>query len=171
MPITKPKPGEYAPYYETYIGEITTNDLIENLKSTGESSITFLRSIPTEKHLYKYAEGKWSIQELLLHIIDAERIFAYRALRFARNDNTELAGFDEQKYTPESNADARTMASLVEEFQKVREASIALFASFTEDVALRRGKANGHDVSVRALGFIIAGHAEHHLQVIRNRYL
>lgn len=171
MLITKPETSEFSPYYENYINKVERNDLLAVLTENREIFSRFLKNIPKEKLDYCYAEGKWSIKEIIVHLIDAERIFAYRALRFARNDNTELAGFDENEYVPESNAINQSIDMLFEEFQAVRNASITLFKSFTPAMFLRTGTANGKEISVRALGFIIAGHTVHHQQTILERYL
>jgi uncharacterized damage-inducible protein DinB len=171
MPISKPPVTEYPPYYHTYIGKVTHNNLVEALKESSRDFISFLQSIPAEKHNYKYAEGKWTIKEIVGHIIDGERVFMYRALRFSRNDATPLPGFDENEWTPQSNAANRSMESLMEEYETVRKSSIAFFNGITDEMSKRKGKANGHDITVRALGYILPGHEMHHMQVIKERYL
>jgi uncharacterized damage-inducible protein DinB len=170
MLITKPAAGEYAPYYGTYIGQVQPDNLMEALQIHTEKFTAFIGSIPEAKADYAYAEGKWTVKEVLLHIIDAERIFAYRALRFARNDNTELPGFDEDKYVPQSNARSRTLTSLAVEFAAVRQATLTLFNSFDDPAFMRMGIASNNLMSVRALGFVIIGHAEHHRLVMEERY-
>jgi uncharacterized damage-inducible protein DinB len=120
---------------------------------------------------YRYEPGKWTIREVLCHILDAERIFAYRALRFARNDKTPLAGFDEQLYVPESNADQRTIVQIAGELKRVRETTIDLFKSFSPAMLERTGTANNAEMSVLALGYIVPGHETHHRHVLLNRYL
>lgn len=170
MLITKPAAGEYAPYYGTYIGKVQPDNLMEALQLHTEKFTAFISSIPEAKADFAYAPGKWTVKEVLLHIIDAERIFAYRALRFARNDNTELPGFDEDKYVPQSNASARTLTSLAQEFAAVRQATGTLFDSFDEAAFYRAGIASNNLMSVRALGFVIIGHAEHHRFVMEERY-
>lgn len=132
---------------------------------------SFFRSIPPEKENYRYAEGKWTPKDILLHLIDAERIFAYRALRIARNDKTALPGFEENDYVIEANAEERSMESLLEEYFDVRKATISLFLSFSADALKRLGEASGFSVSVRAIGYIILGHEKHHANVIIERYL
>ena len=171
MPITKPETTEYAPYYHTYIGKVNQSDLITALKDGGDNFGKFVSAIPKDKADYRYADGKWTVKEVLSHLLDSERIFAYRALRFARNDKTELAGYDENLYVPESNAANRSIESFIEEGIYIRKATIALFESFTEEMSKRTGSANGREISVRALGFIIPGHEIHHLGVIKERYL
>ena len=171
MPITKPPENEYAPYYHTYIGKVPQNDLLEALKDSHRKVLAFLQEIPVEKHTYRYAQGKWSITEVLQHMLDCERVFAYRALVFARNDKTPLPGFDEDAYATEYNADKRGMDLLLEEYKHLRESNILLFEGFSDEVSLRMGMANGQGISVRALGFIISGHELHHMQVLKERYL
>ena len=171
MPVTKPAENEYAPYYHTYIGKVEGNNLIPALHQSAENFIAFLKSIPAEKHNYRYAEGKWTIQEVVQHIIDCERVFAYRSLTFSRNDKTDLPGFDENVWVPQSNTASRTMASLIEEYTNLREADILMFENMTEEMSKRTGKANGKDISVRALGYILVGHEMHHMAVIKERYL
>jgi uncharacterized damage-inducible protein DinB len=127
--------------------------------------------LPEEKLLFKYAEGKWTIKEVLVHIIDDERIYAYRALRFARNDKTELPGFEQDPYAYYSYANQRTAESIVEEYEAVRLSTIALFNNLSDDAIARSGVANKNEVTVRALGYHIAGHELHHLNIIKTRYL
>ena len=170
--IPKPEPGEYAPYAIMYIGLLPDDGLIlkhleENLRATTE----FLRALPENKLTYRYAEGKWTIKEILAHHIDDERIYGYRALRFARNDQTELPGFEQDAYTPESGANERTLDDLLEEFAAVRRSTVALFNSFNDRVLTRAGVASGNRMSVRAIVYHIAGHELHHLNVMKERYL
>ena len=166
------KIGEYNTYYQTYIDKIGGDaELIETLKKQLKNFPNFLNSIPKEKLQYAYAPNKWSVLEALLHIIDTERIFQYRALRFSRNDLTSLPGFDQDIYVPESNANHRTIASVIEEYIAVRSSTISLFSSFNDDVFKRIGTASDSPMSVGALGFIICGHQRHHRDIIRERYL
>jgi hypothetical protein len=127
--------------------------------------------VPEEKLSYRYAEGKWTIKEIMAHLIDDERIYAYRALRFARNDQTELPGFDQDDYAIESAANERSLDDLLEEFAAVRRSTIALFNSFDERVWTRSGVASGNVMSVRAAAYHIAGHELRHLNIIKERYL
>ena len=133
--------------------------------------MTLVRSIPEEKGEYRYASGKWTIKELICHMMDAERIFAYRALRFARNDNTPLEGFEENDYAPEANAQGRTIQQLADEMECLRKSTIDLFMSFTPLMLSRKGTANKTEISVLNLGYIIPGHETHHRLVIQERYL
>ena len=130
-----------------------------------------LAEISEEKGLFRYAEGKWSIKELVGHLIDTERVMAYRALRFARNDRTELAGFEQNDYIENSNFDACSLRELAREFELVRNANVLMFQNFSEEVWTRSGIASGNQVSVRALAYIIAGHELHHMKILRERYL
>jgi hypothetical protein len=171
MPITKPLESEYAPHYHTYISKVSSNDLVQALSAGCENVSAFLKSIPGDKYGYRYAEGKWTIREVIAHIIDGERVFAYRALVFARNDKNALPGFDENEYVPESNAENRSMESLIDEYMHLRKANIHLFESFTDEMAQRKGVASGKEISVRALGYTMAGHEIHHIGVIKERYL
>ncbi len=169
--ITKPLATQYAPYYETYIKLVNEDDLIPALKRVAKIWNDLLAGLSEEQLNYRYAEGKWSVKEVLIHMTDAERVFAYRALRFARNDKTALSGFDENTWVPESNATDRSLDSLIKEHNNVRGASISLFESFSDEVSMRTGSANGKEISVRALGYITVGHELHHLKVIQERYL
>lgn len=162
---------EFASFYKPYIDKVGNDNLLNILNYSGEDLISFFNSIPAEKLGYSYAEGKWTIKEVLLHIIDAERIFCYRALRFARNDKTSLKGFEENDYVPESFANSRTFDSLIDEYKKQRASTIALFSSFSEEIMKRKGIANENYMSVRAIGFVICGHEKHHCKVIKERYL
>ena len=148
-------------FYHNYIAQVKENDL-EN---------AFLKEIPEDQWMFRYAPGKWSVKELVQHIIDAERIFAYRALRFSRKDPTELPGFDENLYAPASKADHRTKEELIAELETVQKSSAQLFASFDEEQLHETGIANGSSVYVEAIGYIIVGHALHHKKVLSEKYL
>lgn len=165
------KSTEYNSYYENYVSKAGDLSLLEALNESFNVTLSFFNNISEDKMEYAYAEGKWSIKEVIQHIIDTERVFAYRALRFSRNDKTELPGFDENAYTPSSEANRRAKVSLIEEYSNVRKSTINLFKSFTNGMLLQSGKASGGDMSVRAIGFINIGHEKHHCQVIKERYL
>lgn len=173
--IMKPKdlnPTEYAAYFGNYISQVSDEyTLIEELEISVHRLIKFVREIPMDKFDYRYAEGKWTIKDMLQHIIDSERIFAYRALRIARNDKTELPGFEEDDYANEANGSSRSIQSLLTELAIVREATLSLFKSFSEEELKRTGTASENPVSVRAIGFIIVGHQNHHQRVFQERYL
>jgi uncharacterized damage-inducible protein DinB len=163
--------NEYAPYYGEYIKALGEVDLQRVLKSSLKDLTNTLENLSEEKLTYVYAEGKWTIKELVQHIIDAERVLSYRALRFSRNDATNLSGFDEDWYVAYSNGNERDFKEILQEFIHVRNATIALFNSFTPEMFLMNGAVNSSDMTVRALGFIIAGHQIHHLKIIKEKYL
>lgn len=162
---------EYAPYYATYISKVEEADLVEELEISVHEFIKFVQNIPLDKYDYSYAEGKWTIKDIIQHLMDSERIFAYRALRIARNDKTPLASFEENKYAAIAGANQRSIRDLLTELAIVRQSTIALFKTFSEDVLKRIGVASGYDVSVRALGVIIIGHQKHHQRIFMERYL
>ena len=171
--MPRPARTEYSEFYQPYLNIIPAGDseLNDLLKSSLGACNSLLNNLEPGKEDYRYAEGKWSIKELLQHIIDAERIFACRALRFARKDSTRLSGFDENLYVETSEAADRSLGSLLEEFNWVRKSNIVMFASMNESILKRKGDVDGNAISVRALGFIICGHLLHHLKVIEERYL
>ncbi|TAF67898.1 MAG: DinB family protein [Cytophagales bacterium] len=157
-------------FYKNYVAVVEDLPLLELLESNKNAVLKAFGSFSEEKGNYKYAADKWSVKDLFQHIIDAERVFMYRALRFARNDKTVLPGFEQDDFVTFAQADKRTLASLVEEFKTVREASISLFRSLEEEALLREGNANKNPMSALALGFFIAGHALHHTKILEERY-
>ncbi len=163
--------GDYHPFYEPYIFALGDVDLIEMLRRQRGNFPQFIESIPEQYWHSSYEEGKWTIAEALLHILDAERVFQYRALRFGRNDDTELPGFDQDAYVPFSGAGNYSKNDAIEEYRAIRTSTIALFEKFDDDALRRRGKANKAEMSVAALGFIICGHQRHHKLIIKERYL
>ena len=171
--MQKLQSDEYALFYRPYIDILLDNDksIIENLLDSHEKAIQILENLDTEKQLFQYAEGKWTIKELIQHIIDAERVFNYRALRFARNDASELSGFNENQFVSQSNANTRDYNDLLEEFSLLRRSTILMYKNFSTEVLLLKGKASDEFISVRALGFITSGHLLHHLHIITSRYL
>ncbi|MCW3125317.1 MAG: damage-inducible protein DinB [Bacteroidetes bacterium] len=169
--ISKPNTGEYPSYYHTYIGKVTTDDLISSLETGRTNFLSFMALVPADKLEYRYQEGKWTIKELIIHLMDAERIFTYRALRFSRGDSTGLAGFDENEYVPNSAASERSLQSLLHEYVALRQSTIEFFKNLSPEMTRRTGIANGQEISVRSLGYIIPGHEIHHLAVIKERYL
>jgi uncharacterized damage-inducible protein DinB len=163
---------EYSTFNATYISVVNSSlDLIEGFENSIEEFILFLEQLPVEKLEYRYADGKWTIKDIIQHIIDAERIFSYRALRISRNDKTPLAGFDENEYVENTNANARNFKDLLSELKLVRQTTVMLFKSFSKEQMLILGTASNHSVSVRAIGFVILGHQLHHYKVIQERYL
>jgi hypothetical protein len=170
--IEKPEPGEYAPYTIMYIGLLPDDGLVlQHLKNNFKVTRDFILSLPEETLTYRYEEGKWTIKEILVHIIDDERIYAYRALRFARNDQTELPGFEQDDYALHSGANERDIRNILKEFATVRDSTISLFASLDSNALKRVGRANGNVMSVRAAAYHIAGHELRHLNIIKERYL
>ena len=162
---------EYHPYYGNYI-DLSKNESLGKAFEKGAIEFQELVSnIPENKMSFSYAEGKWTISELLMHIIDAERVFQHRAFRFARNDKTALPGFEQDEYVPESMASMRSKAEIINEFLAVRNATITLFSSFSDEVLKRMGTASGFQMSVRALGYVICGHMIHHFNILQERYL
>jgi len=169
--IQKPTAGEYAPYAIAYINLVPPDGLvIEHLQANLKSTPEFIRSFPPEKLAEPWKAGEWTIHEILVHILDTERIFSYRALRFARNDATALAGFDQDAYVPYSGANQRAISDILEEYAAVRQASLAFLNSLDEAALARSGLVDGNRVSVRALAWMIAGHEIHHLNSIRENY-
>ena len=171
MRIPRPAPGEYPSYYQTYIDLVPEGDILRILNLQKIAFSEFLYAIPGDRWHLRYAPGKFSVAEVISHIIDTERIFAYRALRFARNDKTHLPGFDQEEYAPTSGADNRSKASLENEYLTVRNATIELFRSFDEAALHRSGMAGGAELSVRAIPYLLVGHEQHHLQILKERYL
>jgi uncharacterized damage-inducible protein DinB len=162
---------EFSSFNATYINALEDISLIEGLEKGLSQMVSFISEIPVEKLEYRYAENKWTIKDILLHLIDAERIFVYRALRIGRGDKTPLAGFEENDYVPNARANCRTLESLLEEFQFVRNATLCLFKNYSSEQLLYLGTASNHSISVRAIGFVILGHQNHHLKIIQERYL
>lgn len=158
-------------FYKNYVKQVETTDMLTALRLSGYRTLELVHSIPEKKADYRYAEGKWTIRELLCHMMDAERIFAYRALTFARNDKTPLPGFEENDYAPQANASGRSLKKIADEMLHLRTSTIDLFESFTEEMLHRKGTANKNEMSVHALGFIIPGHETHHRNVLKERYL
>lgn len=167
----RPDKDDAAEYFHTYIDKVEGENFLWQMGVVHQSTHRFLASVDNKMEEYQYAKGKWSIREIIGHLIDSERVFNYRALRFARGDDTDLSGFDHDKFVPASKAGGRLLKDLAEEYQAVRSATIALFNSFDNEMLARGGKANSNKVTVNALGFIIVGHETHHIQVIKDRYL
>lgn len=170
--IDQPQPGEYAPYASMYIDLLPDDGLVlQHLAANLAATKALLRDLPEEKLIRRYAANKWTIKEILLPLSDDERIHAYRALRFARNDQTELPGFEQDDYARHSGANARSLADLLREFTTVRRATLSLFAGLEPRAFTRCGVANGTRMSVRAIAYHIAGHELHHCHLIKTRYL
>lgn len=170
--IEKPAAGEFAPETIMYIGLLPDDGLVlKHLADSLKATTEFVLAIPEEKLSYRYAEGKWTIKEILVHVVDDERIYAYRALRFARNDKTELPGFEQDDYAFYSGANRRDIKDILAEFATVRHATISMFEGFDEQALMRAGIANGNIMSVRAAAYHIAGHEMRHINIIKERYL
>lgn len=168
--LTRPAPTEHHAYFAGYISLVPDGDFFANMESQARESARMLRSVSEEKSQFRYAPGKWTIRELLGHLIDSERVFMYRALTFARSDPTNLPSFDENMWAKASNAAGRSMKELIAEFEAVRAATLAMLRGFTEEQFARSGIANNNQVSVRALAYITAGHERHHIRILREKY-
>jgi uncharacterized damage-inducible protein DinB len=167
---TRPAPGEYAPYYETYISKVKGNDIVGILEAQRLQMAQLFAAHSERDGNFRYTPGKWTVKEVLGHVNDSERIFAYRALRIARGDQTPLPGFEQDDYVRDGNFAERTLADLAGEFGLVRAATVAFFKSLPKDAWQRRGVANKNEVTVRALAFIVAGHELHHRLILEERY-
>ena len=165
--------SEYASFFQPYISVLSDNDMgiIENLKYSRKKAIDLLCNINKEKQTYRYSNDKWTIKEIVQHIIDTERVFNYRALRIARKDSIDLPGFDENRFVKHSNANQRDYNLLLDEFSSLRKTTIYLYESFSDEALLEKGKINSNTMSVRALGYLTSGHLLHHMEVIKSRYL
>lgn len=169
--MSRPDLSRVPDFFHGYISKVKENDLTSALRNTTMELLSLLKSIPAEKHDYRYAEGKWSVKEVVQHLIDAERVFTYRALRFARKDDTPLPGFDENLFAQTAKVDKRTWDDLVQEFTALRKSSEALFGSFDNEQLEAEGVASEKSIYVLAIGYIVAGHVNHHCQIIKERYL
>ena len=166
----RPDATEYAPFFHGYVTAVPEGDVVELLRSGGHELLETIRRIPEDRGGHRYGPDKWTIREVIGHLIDAERIFTYRALRFARGDQTMLPGFDENEFVKTAGSDQRTLSDLARELAAVRESTVLLFESLPDDAWIRKGNANGRDMSVRALAYVAAGHPRHHLRILRERY-
>jgi uncharacterized damage-inducible protein DinB len=172
MRVSEVQSTEYAEFYAGYIGQVSEEyTLMEELEISVHRFIKFVQHLPMDKFDYRYAEGKWTIKDIIQHLIDAERVFAYRALRFARRDQTPLPGFEEDDYVAAAKGNARGLQDLLTEFLIVRQSTMALFKTFDAATLQQMGMASGRPMSVRALGFVIIGHQNHHMRVFEERYL
>jgi len=169
--IKRPASEESSDYYKTYIHKVPKDDFLQVLKQAVPETTALMRGFSEEQWMHRYSPGKWSIKEVMLHIIDTERIMAYRALRISRGDKTPMAGFDQDDYIPFSKADSRSPESIIEEYNAVRQASIQLFEHLDDEHLATVGTASGQPFTPRALGFAVAGHEIHHLMVLQDRYL
>lgn len=171
MGLTRPLPGEYAEGYAPYLAAAPEGDVLALLQTQLDEISAIYSGLSEAQGGHRYAPGKWSLKDLLQHISDAERIFAYRCLRIGRGDATPLAGFDENTYAPAAMADAHSLVELLADFRAARVASLALFRSLPEAAWGHQGTSNGRSLTTRCIPYICLGHAAHHLGVIRERYL
>jgi hypothetical protein len=169
--MMKPQPTEYAPYFDRYVGKVPDGDIREALSAQLDEFLDLLAGIGEEKAGFRYAREKWSIKELVGHVVDCERIMGARALAIARGDQTPLPSFDENDYVEGANFDARTLMDLSEEFENLRRSHLVLFRSFGGEEWGRRGTAGGNEFTVNAIAWTIAGHLIHHVGVLQERYL
>lgn len=169
--MSRPDLETVPPFYRGYVEKVQDLDLLDALRGADRDLQALVRTIPEEKGDSRYADGKWTIKEVLNHIMDAERVFAYRALRFSRNDGTPLQPFEENDYAGQANAAGRSVSQLGAELHRLRETTIDLFSSFTPEMLKREGIASGKKISVLNLGYIIAGHDVHHRKIVAERYL
>ena len=170
MTIAQPKPGDYAPYYQKYLDAASTVDDALDLLGQQSDVLAFMRTWPEDRAGHRYAEGKWTVTQVIGHMSDTERVFAYRLLRIARGDATPLAGFDENAYQLEAGFEGRTVASVVAELRAVRQASLTLIRSLDAAALDRAGTASDQRVTARALAWLIAGHFAHHTAILKERY-
>ena len=169
--MIRPDTTEYAPYYERYVSLVAETDILNVLGAQPTQLQDMLTAMPEERGAFRYAEGKWSIKELISHLIDGERIFAYRALRISRADETPIEGFEQDGYIENSHANDRSFGELLEEFSLLRRANMIMFKNLDDSDWGQRGTASDAGVSVRALAYIMAGHIAHHLNILKERYL
>lgn len=169
--IARPAADEYSPYYDMYISKVPALDLFDVLRTQLHQSARLLETLTEHQADHRYAPGKWTLREVVGHLIDSERIFSYRMLAIARGETASLPGFDENKYAQVSNVNTRPMHAVTVEFAHVRSATISLVESLDDESIVRRGNANGNTITPRALAFIIAGHEAHHIGVIKEKYL
>jgi hypothetical protein len=168
--MPRPSASEYPPFYETYLKLVPEDDLVQALEVSGRELESDLSGIPTEKQDHAYAEGKWTIRQMVQHAIDTERICAYRALCFARGERQPLPGFDENAYAGNAAVSHRPLTEMAEEFKALRRANIAMFKGFAPEMLESVGSADGKSVSVRSIGYMLVGHWRHHAGILRERY-
>jgi hypothetical protein len=169
--IGKPDASEFAPYYARYVDLVQGDDIIKTLSAQIDHTLWLLRSVPDTKGDFRYAPDKWNIKEVVGHMIDTERVFAYRALSFARDDKATLPGMEQDDWNRASSSGSQQLAELLSEFECVRRSNLYLFQHLSPDAWMRRGTASGREFTVRALAYIIAGHEQHHIQILQSRYL
>ena len=169
--MRRPDKNEYAPFYEGYVNDVIGNDPLRNLENQYQEIQSLLQSLPDVEASYAYSEGKWSVKEVLGHMIDTERIMCYRALCISRKEKQSLPGFEQDDYVKESNFRDRTITNLLDDYRISRKSTISLFKNFTEEMLNQKGMANHKEISVLALLYIIAGHEMHHLKILKEKYI
>ena len=169
--MIRPEIEKLPDFYKVYVEYVKDMDVMDALRLAGKKVQQLVPYIPEDKGGFRYAEGKWTVKEVIVHMMDAERVFAYRALRFSRNDQTPLSSFDENAYAPEANAHSRDIQQLAREMKRLRETTLDLFASFSPEMLAREGTASNKKISVLHLGYVIAGHDIHHHKILHERYL
>ncbi len=167
----RPAVNDYAPYYKNYIDKIPGNDILKFLLDQTKDCMNTLNSFPEYKGDFRYAEGKWTVKQVIGHITDTERVFSYRALCIARGEKKHLPGFEQDDYVKAGKFESRNLFDLIYELRLLRESNLLLFKSFDEEMLMQRGTASGYEVTVNALLFMIAGHMQHHLDILKERYL
>ncbi len=169
--MARPVPSDYPVFYETYIKLVSEEDLVQTMRLSLSEIVDLLEGIAPDKAEYRYAEGKWTVKELLQHIIDTERIFSYRGLCFARGEQQSLPGFDENAYAQHADVSGKTLKDLKEELLIVRESVFMMYRGFTPEMLNRKGISNNKQVTVNAIGYMIIGHVRHHFNILKERYL
>jgi uncharacterized damage-inducible protein DinB len=169
--MARPRPEEYGSYYHSYVDLVTTDDFEAALEGEGQATQALLADLPEERGDYRYAEGKWSIKEVVGHLLDSERILAYRALSIARGETQSLPGYDHDSYVAEGNFDRRSLADLLAELRQLRQSTLTLFAGLAPETLDRSGEANDMPMTPRAIAFVLAGHEHHHRSVVEAKYL
>jgi hypothetical protein len=169
--MNPPEKTEYDPYYEHYVSLVRDDDILGSLAAQSTTLQDLFTAVPEESGGFAYAEGKWSIKEVLGHLIDGERMFAYRVFRISRGDQTPIEGFEQDGYIENAHSNQRSFADLLEEFSLLRRANMIYLNNLTDEATVRTGTANNVKISVRALVYIMAGHIDHHIGVLRERYL
>lgn len=169
--MKRPAENEYAPYYQKYVSLIPNGNILQMMEKQNEQFCEFLAQFDEERANYRYEEGKWTLKEVIGHLVDVELVFMYRALRFSRNDKEKLHGFEQDDFIANSDFSKLTLSELVEQFYHMRKAAIPMFSSFTDEMCTRTGTASDCSFSVRAIAYIMVGHVIHHMRIIHSKYM